>query len=79
MSLRKIRKSSMRPEEDAEFRRLMLRLGLYNDSKAIKVCVTLAHVYLDKIEDFVPQAIFECYLENLKYQKKAYIAKSENS
>jgi len=66
----------MAEEPYAEFERLMLRLGVSNESNCLKQSVALAHHFLDHIERTVPQEVFKTYLTKLKYGQKAYSGSS---
>ena len=65
-------RTRMGDEPLAEFERLMERLGVNNESNALKQSVALSHHFLDHIERTVPQSVFETYLTKLKYGQKPY-------
>lgn len=75
----KLVRSKMGDEDHLEFSRLKTRLGLSNDSRAVKDAVALAHLYLDEVQAKVPPWLWERFFDNLRYQKKPYIAVPKES
>lgn len=72
MNDRRIVRASLNDREVPVFDEFKSRMGISEDSEAIKLAIYLSHHYLDKFEESVPHAVFERYLAKLKYEKVAF-------